>query len=93
MAAAPVSRLPMTATRSPMRLEPRCQANRREWNRSTPCPAALNMHPTTTTMGGTSSTLRARPTGQKAIRTQRMVAEERTIWRASSEPAWRHMRP
>ena len=40
MAAAPVSRLPMTATRSPIRLEPRCQANRREWNRSTPCPAA-----------------------------------------------------
>ncbi len=38
MAAAPASRLPTTATRSPTRREPRCQANSLEWKRRTPMP-------------------------------------------------------
>ena len=93
MAAAPVSRLPITATRSPTRLEPRCQANSREWNRRTPMPAAENVQPTTTTMGGTSSTRRVRPTGQNAISTHSVTAADSMSWRASSAPAWRQMRP
>ncbi len=56
-------------------------------------PTAVNMQPTTTTKGGTSSMLMALPAGQKAISTQRVVATESRSWRASSAPACRHMRP
>ena len=63
MAAAPASRLPTMATRSPTRREPRCQANSLEWKRRTPIPAVANMQPTTMTATGTCSTPAMRPSG------------------------------
>ena len=77
MAAAPASRLPITATRRPRRFDPRCQAKSLEWKRITPIPDAANMQPTTTTNGGTSSMWMALPTGQKAMSTHSVVATDK----------------
>ena len=56
-------------------------------------PMLANMQPMITTTGGTSTMCREFPMGHKAISTQSVVAAERRSWRASSAPAWRHIRP
>ena len=56
-------------------------------------PTAENMAPTMTTTGGTSSMPSHVPTGQKAMRMHSDVATDSSSWRASSAPAWRHIRP
>ena len=56
-------------------------------------PALANMQPTMTTNGGTSSMPMAFPIGQKAISAVSVVAADSRSWRASSAPAWRHLRP
>ncbi len=87
MAAAPASRLPTIATLKPTLREPRCQANRREWKRSRPIPAVVNMQPTTMTITGTASNLARCPSGYRATRTQATTVADSTSWRASSAPA------
>ena len=78
----------------PPACEPRCQANSREWNRRTPMPTVTNMQPTTTTIERYQLQVEELAhRASTATRTVRVVATDRRIWRASSIPAWRHMRP
>ena len=49
MADAAASRVPTTATRRPLPLEPRCQAKMREWKRIRLMPAAAKNRPNNTT--------------------------------------------
>ena len=56
-------------------------------------PMVANMQPTTMTVIGTCSNPYRLPTGYSATRTHTTTAADRISWRASSTPAWRHIRP
>ena len=60
---APASRLPITATRSPTRRDPRCQANSLEWKRRAPMAMAQKTEPTRITARGRRTKWVARPMG------------------------------